>query len=128
MANTYTQIQIQNVFAIQNRQSLIGNEWKDDLYKYITATIQHNKHKLLQINGMPDHIHILFGLRSIQSISDLMKQVIQDSSKWINQNMLAKGKFSWQEGYGAFSYSKNQLPRTIKYPDSDPVAKSPESK
>lgn len=128
MANTYTQIHIQNVFAVQNRQSLIGNEWKDDLYKYITAIIQHNKQKLLQFNGMPDHIHILFGLRSIQSISDLMKQVIQDSSKWINQNMLAKGKFSWQEGYGAFSYSKNQLPRTINYPDSDPVAKSPESK
>jgi len=115
MANTYTQIHIQTVFAVQNRQSLIRDEWKDDLYKYITAIIQNNDHKLLQINGMPDHIHILFGLRPVQSLSDLMKQVKQDSSKWINQNRLASGKFSWQEGYGAFSYSKSQLPRVIKY-------------
>lgn len=115
MANTYTQIHIQTVFVVQNRQSLIYDEWKDDLYKYITAIIQNNDHKLLQINGMPDHVHILFGLRPVQALSDLMKQVKQDSSKWINQNMLAKGKFTWQEGYGAFSYSKSQLPRVIKY-------------
>ena len=115
MANTYTQTHIQAVFAVQNRQSLIIDDWKDDLYKYITAIIQNNDHKMLQINGMPDHVHILFGLRPVQSLSDLMKQVKQDSSKWINQNRLAKRKFSWQEGYGAFSYSKSQLPRVIKY-------------
>ena len=115
MANTYTQIHIQTVFAVQNRQSLIGDEWKEDLYKYMTSIIQNNNHKLLQINGMPDHVHILFGLRPVQAISNLMKQVKQDSSKWINQNRLARGKFSWQEGYGAFSYSKSQLPRVIKY-------------
>jgi len=115
MANTYTQIHIQTVFAVQNRQSLIGDEWKDELFKYITAIIQNNDHKLLQINGMPDHVHIIFGLRPVQSLSDLMKHVKQDSSKWINQNKLANGKFSWQQGYGAFSYSKSQLPRVIKY-------------
>ena len=115
MANTYTQIHIQAVFAVQNRQSLIRDEWKDDLYKYITAIIQNNDHKLLQINGVPDHVHILFGLRPVQSLSEMMKQVKQDSSKWINQNRLARDKFSWQEGYGAFSYSKSQLPRVIKY-------------
>jgi REP element-mobilizing transposase RayT len=115
MANTYTQIHIQTVFAVQNRQSLIGDEWKEDLYKYMTSIIQNNNHKLLQINGMPDHVHILFGLRPVQAISNLMKQVKQDSSKWINQNRLARGKFSWQEGYGAFSYSKSQLPRVVKY-------------
>jgi len=115
MANTYTQIHIQTVFAVQNRQSLIIDDWKDDLYKYITAIIQNNDHKLLQINGMPDHLHILFGMRPVQSLSDLMKQVKKDSSKWINENRLARGKFSWQEGYGAFSYSKSQKPRVIKY-------------
>ena len=115
MANTYTQIHIQTVFAVQNRHSLIGDEWKVELYKYITAIIQNNGHKMLQINGMPDHIHCLFGLRPVQALSDLMKQVKQDSSKWINQNKLAKGKFTWQEGYGAFSYSKSQLPRVIKF-------------
>ena len=115
MANTYTQIHIQAVFAVQNRQSLIAEEWKDQLYRYITGIIQQNGHKLLQINGMPDHIHLLFGLRPIQSLSDLMKQVKQDSSKWINLNKLVIGKFSWQEGYGAFSYSKSQVPRIIHY-------------
>jgi REP element-mobilizing transposase RayT len=115
MANTYTQIHIQAVFAVQNRQSLISEEWKDQLYRYITGIIQQNGHKLLQINGMPDHIHVLFGMRSIQSLSDLMKQVKQDSSKWINLNKLSTGKFSWQEGYGAFSYSKSQVPRIIHY-------------
>lgn len=84
MANTYTQIHIQAVFAVQNRQSLIKPEWKGELYKYITGIIQSYDHKVLQINGMPDHIHIFFGMRPTQSISDLMKQVKQDSSRWIN--------------------------------------------
>lgn len=115
MANTYTQIHIQTVFAVKNRQSLIKSEWKEDLYKYITGIIQAYDHKVLQINGVSDHIHIFFGMRPTQSISELMKQVKQDSSKWINTNALAKGKFSWQAGYGAFSYSKSEVPRIIKY-------------
>jgi REP element-mobilizing transposase RayT len=115
MANTYTQIHIQTVFAVQNRQSLIQLQWKDELYRYITGIIQHNGHKMLQINGMPDHIHLLFGMAPVQVLSDLMKQVKQDSSKWINQKGFTKGKFSWQAGYGAFSYSKSQLPRVITY-------------
>ncbi|MGM1055713.1 MAG: IS200/IS605 family transposase [Bacteroidota bacterium] len=115
MANTYTQIHIQVVFVVQNRQSLIKNEWKDELYQYITGIIQNHEHKVLQINGMPDHIHILFGMRPTQSLSDLMKQVKQDSSKWINNKGVVNGKFSWQAGYGAFSYSKSHVPRVIKY-------------
>jgi|TARA_R100000541_G_scaffold32720_2_gene41473 putative transposase len=115
MANTYTQIHIQAVFAVRNRECLIGNDWKTDLYKYITGIVQANGHKMIQINGMPDHVHMLFGLRPSQSLSDLMKQVKQDSSKWINKNRLSKVRFSWQEGYGAFSYSKDQLPRVIRY-------------
>ena len=115
MANTYTQIHIQTDFAVKNRQSLIKPEWKDELYKYITGIIQSYDHKVLQINGMPDHIHIFFGMRPSQSLSDLMKQLKQDSSKWINGNGLADGKFSWQAGYGAFSYSKSHVPRVIKY-------------
>jgi putative transposase len=81
MANTYTQIHIQTVFAVQNRDSIILNNWKDDLFKYITGIIQNNKHKLLAINGMPDHIHILFGLRPTQSLSDLMQDIKGSSSK-----------------------------------------------
>ncbi|EGV44611.1 IS200/IS605 family transposase [Bizionia argentinensis JUB59] len=115
MANTYTQIHIQVVFAVQNRQSIIKNEWKVELYKYMTGIIQNNGHKVLQINGMPDHIHILFGMRPTQSLSDLMKDLKQHSSKWINNRSLVSGRFSWQSGYGAFSYSKSDLGRVLNY-------------
>ncbi len=115
MANTYTQIHIQAVFTVQNRECIITNQWKDELYKYITGIIQNYNHKLLAINGMPDHIHILFGMRPVQSISELIQQVKEDSSKWINKRKFIRSKFSWQEGYGAFSYSKSQIPRVIQY-------------
>lgn len=115
MSNTYTQIHIHFVFAVKYRLGLINVEWKEELYKYITEITQSNKHKLLAINGMPDHIHILIGMRPTQSISDLMKEVKQSSSLWINENKLTNTKFAWQEGYGAFSYSKSQIDNVIKY-------------
>jgi REP element-mobilizing transposase RayT len=115
MANTYTQIHIQIVFAVQNRECVIQSKWKDELYKYITGIVQNNKHKLLAINGMPDHIHILIGYRPAQSLSDLMQDVKGSSSKWINEKRFVQGRFSWQEGYSAFSYSKNDLPKIIGY-------------
>lgn len=115
MANTYTQIHIQAVFAVQNRVSLIHNNWKDELYKYITGVVQNHDHKVLQINGMPDHVHLLIGYRPTQALSDLMQMVKEDSSKWINAKKFVRGKFFWQSGYGAFSYSKNQVPIVIKY-------------
>lgn len=115
MPNTYTQIHIHVIFTVQNRESLIANEWKTELYKYITGIIQKQQHKLLAINGMPDHIHILFGMRPNQSLSELMQDVKGSSSKWINEKRFVKGKFSWQEGYGAFSYSKSQLNQVIDY-------------
>jgi REP element-mobilizing transposase RayT len=115
MANTYTQIHIHFVFAVKFRNGIIQPQWKDNLYQYITGIIQNKNHKLLAINGMPDHIHILIGIRPSQSISDLMKDVKQGSSLWINENKLANGHFEWQVGYGAFSYSKSQLNSVIDY-------------
>ncbi len=115
MANTYTQIHIQAVFAVQNRESVIRKEWKDELYRYITGIIQNHNHKVLAINGMPDHIHILFGMRPTQSLSDLMQDIKGDSSKWINSKRFVDSKFSWQEGYGAFSYSKSHVDNVIEY-------------
>lgn len=115
MANTYTQIHIQTVFSVQNRHCIISDSWKNELYKYITGIIKNNKHKLLAINGMPDHIHILFGLRPAQSISDLLQDIKGNSSKWINEKKFTKGKFSWQEGYGAFSYRKSDISQIINY-------------
>ena len=115
MANTYTQVHIQAVFAVQNRASLIQKEWKDELYQYITGIIQNHNHKVLAINGMPDHVHIFFGMRPTQSLSALMQDIKEYSSKWINSKGLVRGKFSWQEGYGAFSYSKSHVNKVIKY-------------
>jgi REP element-mobilizing transposase RayT len=115
MANTYTQIHIHSVFAVQNRSCLIKNTWQDELYKYISGIVRANNHKLLIINGMPDHIHMLFGFRPAQSLSDLMQDIKGSSSTWINKNGFVAGKFNWQEGYGAFSYAKSDLPKVIKY-------------
>jgi REP element-mobilizing transposase RayT len=115
MPNTYTQIYIQVVFTVQNRISLIRNEWKDELYKYITGIIQNNGHKLIAINGVADHLHIFIGMKPSQSLSDLMQDVKGDSSKWINEKGFVKGKFEWQAGFGGFSYSLSQIDQVVKY-------------
>ena len=115
MANTFTQIHVHTVFSVQNRISLINKNWQDRLYKYIIAIIQKHGHKVLSIGGMPDHIHILLGLRPTQSLSALIQEVKRDSSEWINQNRFVTGRFEWQEGYGAFSYSKSQIPQVAHY-------------
>lgn len=121
MANTYSQIHVQVVFAVQNRESLIGSKWKNELYRYISGIIQNHKHKVITINGMPDLVHILIGLRPSQSISELMQKVKGDSSKWINQKGFVLGKFSWQEGYSAFSYGKSQVDDVIDYIKSQEI-------
>jgi putative transposase len=115
MANTFIQIHIHAIFAVQNRRSLIQPQWKNELFKYITGVVQKQGHKLVCINGVADHVHVLIGLRPIQSLSGLMQDVKGDSSKWINKNQLVKGKFSWQEGFGAFSYSLSQVPVVCRY-------------
>jgi REP element-mobilizing transposase RayT len=115
MANTFTQIHIHTVFAVQNRISLINSAWQNQLYKYITTIVQKYGHKILSIGGMPDHIHILFGFRPTQALSNLMQEVKRDSSEWINKEKLVMGRFSWQEGYGAFSYSKSHISQVANY-------------
>ncbi|MFC3560930.1 IS200/IS605 family transposase [Pedobacter jamesrossensis] len=115
MPNTYTKLHIQFVFAVKHRACLISNEWKERLLKYITGIFQANNHKMIQINCMPDHIHILIGLRPHQAISDLIKNVKTESTKWINEQGFCKQKFACQEGYGAFSYSKSHVNDVIKY-------------
>lgn len=115
MPNTYTQIYIQIVFAVKGRQNLIAKKNREELHKYITGIIQNRDHKLLSIFCMPDHTHLLIGLKPSQSISDLVRDVKAGSSGFINEKRWVMGKFSWQEGYGAFSYSKSQLNDVIKY-------------
>ena len=115
MSNTYTQLHIQFVFAVKYRAGLIHSSWKEQLHQFITGIFQNNEHKMLQINSMPDHIHILTGIRPHQSISSIIQNVKAESSRWINDNRLTSYKFAWQEGYGAFSYSKSHLPDVIRY-------------
>ncbi len=115
MPNTYTQLHVHVIFAVKFRIGIIQPEWKDELYKYITGIIQMHKHKLLVINGMPDHLHVFFGMRPTQSLSDLMQDIKGSSSKWINERKFVKGRFEWQKGYGAFAYSKSHVSNVIAY-------------
>jgi len=115
MANTYTQIHVQFVFVVKFRNGLIHASFKEELYQYISGIIKANNHKLLAINGMPDHLHIFIGMRPTQSISDLLQDIKGSSSKWINEKKFLKVKFEWQEGYGAFSYSKSHVKNVIDY-------------
>jgi putative transposase len=114
MPNTYTQLHLQFVFAIKYRAALIQPHWKEKLHQYITGIFQSNNHKMLQINSMPDHMHIFIGMRPHQSISALIQNVKTESSKWIKANNFCKA-FAWQEGYGAFSYSKSHADNVIRY-------------
>ena len=115
MANTYTKIYLHLVFAVQNRISLIQPEWKDELYKYITGIIQNNGHKLIAINGMSNHLHIAVGYKPHQLIPDLLQDIKGNSSTWINKKRFVKGKFTWQAGYGAFSFSHSHIDSVVKY-------------
>jgi putative transposase len=115
MANTYTQLYIQFVFAVQNRESLIQPAWKNDLYKYITGIVQENSHKLIAINGTSNHLHVFVGYKPHQPIPDLLQDIKGSSSVWINQQHLVGGTFRWQQGYGAFSYSVSSIDRVVKY-------------
>jgi REP element-mobilizing transposase RayT len=115
MANTYTQIYIHVVFAVEGRQNLIKPEHNNELQKYITGIVSAQKQKLIAINNMPDHLHLLVGLRPDSSLSDLVRDVKANSSRFINEKRWVAGRFSWQEGFGAFSHSRSQLDTVIRY-------------
>lgn len=115
MPNTYTQIHIQVVFAVKYREALINPQFEIRLQKYITGILQNHGHKMLAINSVPDHMHLFFGFKPHQSLSDLMKFVKGDSSEWINLKKLTAKKFRWQEGFGAFSYKLSDVPKVCKY-------------
>ncbi|MEZ5422355.1 MAG: IS200/IS605 family transposase [Pyrinomonadaceae bacterium] len=115
MANTYSQIYVQVVFAVYGRENLIAREWKGELYKFITGVVKNHGQKLLAINGVSDHIHILLNIQPNIALSDLVRDIKANSSRWINEKRLVRGKFQWQEGFGAFSYSSSQIDDVIDY-------------
>jgi len=115
MPNTYSQIYIQIVFTVKGRQNLISANNKQELNKYISGIITNKGQKSIIVNGMPDHIHIFVGLQPSISISDLVRDIKNNSSRFINEQGWVNGKFSWQEGYGAFSYSHSQIEKVYNY-------------
>lgn len=115
MANTYTQIFIQIVFSVKGRQNLIPAENREELHKFITGIVQHRGQKLFAVFAMPDHIHMLVSVKPTILISDLVRDIKAGSSKFINDKKWMNNKFNWQEGYGAFSYSKSSVDLVVKY-------------
>lgn len=115
MANTYSQIYIQIVFAVEGRQNLIDPKHNDELQKYITGIVTKQSQKLIVVNNMPDHVHLLIGQRPDSALSDLVGDIKSGSTNFINRHSWVKGRFNWQEGFGAFSYSRSQLDTVIRY-------------
>ena len=115
MSGTFSQIYIQIVFAVKGRENIISKQWKEELYKYISGIITTKGQKSIIVNGVSDHIHIFVGLKPSMAISDLVRDVKNNSTNFINDKQFVKGKFSWQEGYGAFSYAHSQIDQVYNY-------------
>lgn len=115
MAGTYAQIYIQYVFAVKGRQNLLQLPWRIEVFKYISGIIKAKGQKSIIVNGVADHVHVFVGLKPSMNISDLIRDIKNNSSKFINQQGWVKGKFFWQEGYGAFSYAHSQIENVYQY-------------
>ena len=115
MANTYTQLYFHIVFAVKGRQNHISRKWKAELYQYITGVISNKDQKLMIINGMPDHLHLLIGTKPNCNLSALVRDIKANSSKWINEKRLVAGKFEWQTGFGAFTLGQSQISKVVNY-------------
>lgn len=113
--STYSQIYIQVVFAVKYRDALIRESWEEELYKYITGIVQNKEQKMLAINGMPDHLHFLIGMKPTCCLSDLVREVKKSSNAFIKEKRFTPFNFQWQEGFGAFSYSHSNLDNVIGY-------------
>ena len=115
MANTFYQVTMQVIFAVRFREALIENTFRDSLHKYITEIVKNNDQKLLCINSMPDHMHILMGIAPSVKVSDLVRDIKSSSAGFINDNQLSRRRFYWQNGYGVFSYSMSHRKNVIAY-------------
>jgi len=115
MAGTYSQVYIQVVFGVRGRQNLLQKPWRKTVFKYISGIIKEKDQKAIIVNGVADHVHLFIGLKPSMSISNLVRDIKNNSSNFINKNHFIKGKFSWQEGFGVFSYSRNQIDRVYNY-------------
>lgn len=121
MANTYTQMYVQIIFAVQNRENLIHETHREEIEKYICGIISNHKSKPLAIYCNPDHLHVLIGLHPTVAVSDLTRDIKASSSKFINEKKWLRGKFNWQEGFGAFTYAKSQIDAVVNYIHNQPI-------
>ncbi|MDX1908921.1 MAG: IS200/IS605 family transposase [Bacteroidia bacterium] len=115
MAGTFSQIYIQYIFAVKGRENLLQKPWRDDVFKYMAGIIKGKNQKPIIVNGVSDHVHVFVGLKPSLSISDLVRDIKNNSSKFINEQHLVKGRFAWQEGYGVFSYAHSQIEQVYQY-------------
>lgn len=115
MANTYSQIYVHIVFTVQGRLNLISKQHREELHKIMTGIISKRNQKLISIFAMPDHVHILVGMKPSMAVSDLVRDIKAGSSQHINKNRWVKGRFSWQEGHGSFSHSRSQISQVANY-------------
>ncbi len=115
MANTYTQLSTHVVFAVKGRENLLNAKLRPELFKYISGILTNTNQFSLAVNGYKDHVHMFFELTPSKSLSDIVRIVKSNSSKWINENRFIPGEFSWQEGYGGFAYSRSHRDAVIKY-------------
>jgi len=115
MAGTFSQIYIQAVFAVKGRTNLLQKPWRDEVFKYMAGIIKNKKQKPIIVNGVADHVHAFIGLKPSMALSDLIRDVKNNTSNFINENNWVRGRFSWQEGYGAFSYGHSQMDTVYNY-------------
>ena len=115
MAGTYSQIYLQFVIVVNGRQNLLGKLWRKDVFKYISGIITNKDQKAIIVNGVGNHVHIFVGLKPSMRISDLVRDIKNNTSNYINKKKLVKGKFSWQEGYGVFSYTHSHIDKVYNY-------------
>ncbi len=115
MADTYSKLYFHIVFAVQGRVNIITNIWKDELYKYISGIVGNKDQKLIQINGMPNHIHVLIRSKPNCNLSDLICDIKSNSAKWVNSKNFVQGKFKWQYGFGAFTVSESHVEKVKQY-------------
>lgn len=115
MAGTFSQIYIQAVFAVKGRENLLQKTWRDEVFKYMAGIIKAKNQKPIIVNGVADHVHLFIGLKPVMALSDLIREIKNNTTNFINEKKFVRGKFSWQEGYGAFSYSHSQLDKVYKY-------------
>jgi len=115
MAGSYSQVYLQYVFAVKGRQNLLQKPWREEVFKYISGIIKGKNQKPIIVNGVSDHVHVFVGLKPAMPIPDLIRDIKNNSSNFINENKWVNGKFSWQEGYGVFSYSHSQIDKVYRY-------------